>query len=332
MLAAASNRASTSRAAKAVLAALAVVLVGAVANADNYPARPIRILVGSAPGGTADISARLAAEALGRVLKTQVLVEIRGGAGGMNAVDTFLASEPDGYTLLLAAVGSFAIIPAAKHVAYDVSRDFIPLGTVWRSAQVLVVRPGLGVRTLGEFIAAAKARPGALTFGSPGIGTVTHLAMELLEREAGIDLIHVPFRGAGEALPALLSGQIDALFTDPGVLAPRVQAGTVRALAVAAMQRTSVLEDVPTMREVGYPAVTGEIWFGVVASAKTSPAIVKRLQDALVATHGDPTYVQKLRRLNASAGEPGPDALDRLIKSESVKWQGVVRAARIRFD
>jgi len=315
-----------------LFAAFAAVATMAVARADDYPSRPIRILVGSAPGGAADIGARLAADALSRELKTPIVVELRGGGGGLNAVEASLAAAPDGYTILLAAVGSFTIIPAAKHVSYDVERDFIPLGTVWRSAQVLVVGAASGPATLSQFVADAKARPATVTIGSAGVGTVTHLTIELLRREAAIDVIHVPFRGTGAALPAVIGGQLDALFSDVGVVTPLVEAGKMRALAVTAARRAPALPDVPTMGEAGLPGVIGEVWFGLAVPARTPPGIVKRLQDALAAIHGDPDYEAKLARQHVSAGEPGPGPFADLIKHESAKWRAIVDAAAIKLD
>jgi len=321
-----------SRLVTTLFTALVALATVAAARADDYPSRPIRILVGSAPGGAADIGARLAADALSRVLKTPIVVELRGGGGGLNAVEASLAAAPDGYTILLAAVGSFTIIPAAKHVSYDVERDFIPLGTVWRSAQVLVVGAASGPATLAEFIADAKARPATVTIGSAGVGTVTHLTMELLRREAAIDAIHVPYRGTGAALPAVIGGQLDALFSDVGVVTPLVEAGKMRALAVTAARRAPALPDVPTMGEAGLPGVIGEVWFGLAVPARTPPGIVKRLQDALAAIHGDPDYEAKLARQHVSAGEPGPGPFADLIKHESAKWRAIVDAAAIKLD
>ena len=303
-----------------------------MAGAEDYPSRPIRVVVASAAGGGADTGARLAAEALGRVLHKPVFVENRGGGGGLQATEAYLAGEPDGYTILLGAVGSLTIIPAMKRVSYDAEKDFVPLGIVWRSGQVLTVRSASGAGSLARFIAHAKARPATLTVGSAGIGTLTHLTLELLKREAAIDVIHIPFRGAGEALPAIIGGQIDALISDVNVIAPHVNAGTVRALAVAGAQREPALPDVPTMGEAGLPGVIGEIWFGYVVSAKTPPAIVKRLQDALAATRDDPDYREKLARQHVIVGEPGPDALARLIKTETAKWRAVVSAAGLQSN
>jgi tripartite-type tricarboxylate transporter receptor subunit TctC len=319
------------RRAQAILLAACVVLaaVGAAESAD-YPSRPIRVIVPNAAGGAADIAGRLAAEAIGRALDTPVFVENR--RNGLSAVEAYLAGEPDGYTILVAAVGLFTIIPAAKHVSYDAEKSFTPIGTVWRSNHVLAVRPSLGVHTLAEFIAAAKARPATISVGSTGVGTPSHLTIELLKREAGIDVIHVPFRGSGESLPALVGGQIDALVGDAQVVAPQLKAGTAQALAVAATRRMPTLPDVPTMGEMGLPGVIAETWFGYVVSAKTPPAIVKRLQDALAATHDDRAYQEALARQGVTAGEPGAEPFAGLIKADSAKWRAIVTAAGIRLD
>ena len=250
----------------------------------------------------------------------------------LSAIESYVGGEADGYTILVGAVGWFTIIPAAKRVSYDVEKDFIPLGTIWRSAEVLAVGPRSDVSTLAEFIAAAKRRPSTVTVGSAGIGTISHVTFELLKREAAIDAIHVPFRSTGEGLSALLGGEIDAMFADVQVIAPQVVAAKGRALAVAAPQRVQALPDVPTMGEAGLPGVIGENWFGYFVSARTPPAVVKRLQDALVVAHDDPGYQANLGRQHASAGEAGPDALDRLVRADIARWRALVTAAGIRLD
>lgn len=316
-------------------ALLAVTLAGAgagLAHADDFPSRPLRVIVPYAAGGPSDTGARFAAEALGRVLNQSVIVENRGGGGGLNATEAYLGMAPDGYTILVGSIGPFTIIPAAKHVTYDVEKDFIPLGTVWRSAQLLAARKTLGVATVAEFVAHAKADPGKLTIGSAGVGAVTHLAIELLKREAGIDLIHVPFRSTGQTMPALLGDQIDALFGDAPILAPQVHAGKIQALAVAAPKRAAALPEVPTMGEAGFPGVIAESWYGFVVSAKTPKAIVKRLQDALAAAQADPLYQQKLAQQGASAGDLGAEPFRRLIKTDAAKWHAIVTAAGIRLE
>jgi tripartite-type tricarboxylate transporter receptor subunit TctC len=272
----------------------------------------------------------LAADALSRVLSNPVFVENR--KGGVGVIESYLANEADGYTILLGSTGTLTITPAARHVSYDVERDFLPLGTVWRTVSALEVRASLGVRSVAEFIAAAKARSGSLTIGSAGVGTPAHLTIELLKREAGIDVIHVPFRSSGESLSAAIGGQVDALFADVQIVAPQLKAGTVRALAVTGPQRTSALPEVPTMAESGLPGVRSEPWFAFLISARTPPAIVKRLQDGLAATRDDPVYQQALARVGGDAGEPGPQALARLIKMDAAKWRAIVTAAGISLD
>jgi tripartite-type tricarboxylate transporter receptor subunit TctC len=319
------------RIAKAALVAAMMLASLAPVRADDFPSHAIRVIEPYAAGGPSDTGARLAAEALSRVLKVPVIVENRGGGGGLNATESYLSTEPDGYTILVGSIGPFTIIPAGKRVSYDVEKDFIPLGTVWRSALLLAVRKSLGAATVKDFVAYAKAHPGA-TIGSAGVGAVTHLAGELLKREAGIDLVHVPFRSTGQTLPALMGDQIDALFGDAPILAPQVTAGKIAGLAVASRTRSPALPDVPTMAEAGYPNVIAESWFGYVVSAKTPPAVVKRLQDALMTAQSDPAYQHKLAQQGASAGEPGPKAFADLIKTDAAKWRAVVTAAGIKLE
>ena len=318
--------------AKVLLAAAFAAASAGLAGADDFPSRPLRVIVPYAAGGPSDTGSRLAAEAVGRVLDKPVIVENRGGGGGLNATEAYLGLAPDGYTILVGAIGPFTIIPAAKHVSYDVVKDFIPLGTVWRSAQLLAARKTLGVSTAADFVTYAKQHPGKVTIGSAGVGAVTHLAIELLKREAGVDVIHVPFRSTGETLPALMGGQIDALFGDAPILAPQVHGGNVQALAVAAPTRAPALPEVPTMGEAGFPGVIAESWYGFVVSSKTPPAIVKRLQDALETAQRDPDYRQKLAKQGASAGEIGPESYGKLIATDAAKWRAIVTAAGIKLD
>lgn len=317
--------------AKALIVGLALAASLAAAGADEFPSHAIRVIEPYAAGGPSDTGARLAADALKRVLKVPVIVENRGGGGGLNATESYLAAEPDGYTILVGSIGPFAIIPAAKHVSYDAEKDFIPLGSVWRSALLLAVRNTLAVSNVKAFVARVKAHPGA-TIGSAGVGAVTHLAGELLKREASIDLVHVPFRSTGQTMPALMGDQIDALFGDAPILAPQVTAGKITGLAVSSRERSAALPDVPTMGEAGFPGVIAESWFGYVVSAKTPPAIVKRLQDALITAQRDADYQAKLAAQGASAGALGPQAFAELIRTDVAKWRAIVTAAGIRLD
>ncbi len=319
-------------AAKALLTALVLAAAMTNASAEDYPARPIRIVVPYAAGGPSDTGARFAAEPLSRQLGKPVFIENRGGGGGLNATEAYLTGEPDGYTILVGGIGPFAIIPAAKNVSYDVEKDFVPLGTVWRAPQLLAVRRNMGVKTMAEFVAYAKANPGKVTIGSAGVGAVTHLAIELLKREAGVDLIHIPFRSTSESLPALIGGQIDALFGDPSILASQMRSGTITAVALAAPRRAPALPELMTMSEAGYPGIETENWFGLVVSSRIPPDIIKRLQDALAAAQRDPAYVASLAKQGASAGELGPESFVKLIKNDAAKWKAIITSAKIKLD
>jgi tripartite-type tricarboxylate transporter receptor subunit TctC len=315
---------------KGALTACALVLMATNLWADEFPSRALRIVVPYAAGGPSDTGTRLAAEPLSHVLGKPVVVENRGGGGGLNATEAYFKAEPDGYTILVGSIGPLTIIPAFKPVSYDVERDVVPLSTVWRSAQVLAVRPGLGIKTVAEFVAYAKANPNKLTIGSAGIGAVTHLAIEVLKHGTKIDVIHVPFRSTSESMPQLMGGQIDALFGDGPIIAPQVHAGNIVALAVAGPARGRALPEVPTMAEAGFPDVEAESWFGLVVSSKAPQPIIERLQSAIVQAQKDPAYLAKLNNQGASAGVPGPQAFAKLIKNDAAKWGAIIKASGIK--
>jgi tripartite-type tricarboxylate transporter receptor subunit TctC len=316
--------------AKGALAAGLLALSATGLAADDFPSRALRIVVPYAAGGPSDTGTRLAAEPLAKELGKPVVVENRGGSGGLGATEAYFKAEADGYTILTGAIGPLTIIPAFKPVSYDVEKDVVPLTTVWRSAQVLAVRQSLGIKTVAEFVAHAKANPGKLTIGSAGVGAVTHLAIEVLKHETGIDVIHVPFRSTSESLPQLIGGQIDALFGDGPIVAPQVRGGQIVALAVAGPARGRALPEVPTMAEAGFPGVEAESWFGLVVSSKTPQPIIARLQAALAAAQKDSGYLDKLARQGASAGEPGPEAYAALIRKDAAKWARIIKAAGIK--
>ena len=215
-----------------VLALCMLAAPASVAGAEDYPTRAVRILVPYAAGGPSDTGARLLSTAFGKALGTAVVVENRGGAGGLTGTEQVLQAEADGYTLVVGAVGPLVYIPASRIVQYNIKADLIPLGLIWQSPLVLVVNPKRGIKNLAEFVAFAKANPGKLTVSSAGLGTNTHMASELFKHEAGVDLLHVPYRGTGAALPDLLSGQVDATISDVAVMAPLIRDGKLTPLAV----------------------------------------------------------------------------------------------------
>ena len=317
---------------RAACAALLVLGAAQVAAADDFPSRSLRIIVPYAAGGPSDAGARLVVDGFSRALGKPVVIENRGGGGGLNGTEAYLAGELDGYTLLQGGIAPLTIIPATKKVSYVVERDFVPIGTLWRSAQTLIVRPSLGVKTMPEFIAYAKANPDKVTIASAGIGTVSHLAAELLQREAGIKTIHVPFRSTSESLPQVIAGQIDGLFGDAATVAPQVRAGNVIAIGVAAPARSPALPDVATMGEAGFPTVEAEGWHGLVVSSKVAPDRLARLREALRTAQSEQAYRQALAKQGATAGEFGPDALASLIRTDTAKWGAIIRAANIKID
>jgi len=299
---------------------------------QDFPTRAVRILVPYSVGGTSDTASRLVMEPLGRHLGQSVFVENRGGAGGLNATEAFFNLPPDGYTLLVGGAGPFAIIPPTKSVSYSIERDVLPLGTIWRSPQLLAVNPKLGIKTMAEFVAYAKANPGKLTVGSAGVGALTHLSIELLKREAKIDVTHVPFRSTGGTLPALIGGQIDATFGDVALLASYVQAGSITALAIAAPQRSQLLPDLVTMAEAGLPGVESENWFGLVVSTKTPAPVVARLKSAMLATQNDSAYRDSLNKQGVTAGEPGNESFATLIRKEIERWKPIVTSPDVKIE
>jgi tripartite-type tricarboxylate transporter receptor subunit TctC len=318
--------------ARSALTAVAVTICAQNASAQDYPTRPVRIVVPYAAGGPSDTGTRLVVEPLSRQLGQPIVIENRGGAGGLSATEVFLAGPQDGYTILVGAIGPLTIIPALKQVSYVAEKDFVPLGTVWRSSQVLAVRPAMGVKTMAEFVAHVKANPGKVTIASAGVGAVTHLTIELIKHEAKLNLIHVPFRSTSESLPALIGGQIDALIGDGPIIAPQVHAGTIVAIAVAAAERSPALPEVMTMAEAGYPGIVAASWFGLVVSSRTPAPIITRLQAALAEAQKDTAYQEALAKQGASAGEIGHESFARLIKADAAKWKSVIQAAGIKVE
>lgn len=302
------------------------------AAADEFPSRAIRIIVPYAAGGPSDVGTRLMADPLARHIGQSVFVENKPGAAGLVGTDAFLSAAPDGYTLLTGAIGPFVVIPAAKPVRYDVINDFVPLALVWNSSQVLVVHPKLAVKTLAEFIAHAKSNPGKITVGSAGIGSITHMSLELFKREADVDLVHVPFRSTGAALPNLLGGQIDAAFADVTLISEYVEAGSLSALSITAPERSQLLPNVPTTAESGLASVDTQNWFGLVASPKTPPATLARIMKAVDATLADPAYQASVTKQGLTLKRWDAASYRQLIRSQIERWTPIIKGAGIKLE
>jgi tripartite-type tricarboxylate transporter receptor subunit TctC len=308
--------------------ALLVLLCGPAA-AQDYPSRPVRIVVPSSPGGGTDILARVLADHLSRSLGGQVFVENRPGAGQMIGIEQVARAAPDGYTLLMAA-STLAINPAMyKKVNYDALRDFAPISQVAGLPNVLVVHPSLPAKSVAELIALAKQKPGQLTYASAGIGTSPHMGMELFKSMAGIDLQHVPFRGTGPAVTEMLSGRVPTGLSNTLTAIPHIEAGSLRALAVTGTKRAQALPQVPTIAEAGVPGYDAMQWYGLLAPAGTPPAIVARLQADIARALNLPDVKEKLAADGAEAVGSTPAQFTALIKDEVEKWAKVARAARI---
>ena len=275
---------------------------------------------------------RLIAEPLARHLGQSVFVENKPCAAGLVGTEAFLSAAPDGYTLLTGAIGPFVVIPAAKPVRYDVLNDFVPLALVWNSSQVLVVHPKLAVKTLAEFVAHARSNPGKITVGSAGIGSITHMSLELFKREAAVDLVHVPFRSTGATLPNLLGGQIDAAFADVTLISEYVAAGSLSALSITAPERSQLLPGVPTMAESGFASVDTQNWFGLVAAPKTPPATLTRIMSAVDATLADPAYRASVTKQGLTIKGWDAASYGQLIRSQIERWTPIIKAAGVKLD
>jgi tripartite-type tricarboxylate transporter receptor subunit TctC len=300
---------------------------------QNFPNRPVRVIVPFAAGGPNDAAARLIAEAMRPHLGQSVVVENRGGAGGLAGADAVANAAPDGYLLLLGTVGPLVIVPTAKASGYDVLKVFAPIGQVYRSAQVLAVHPKLGVKTMADLVAYAKANPGKLNIGSAGLGTLTHLAIEVLKREAGVDVTHVPYRGTAAALTDLLGGQIDALFGEVSVMTPNVRSGNVVALAITSPDRSKLLPDVPTMAEARLPALELESWGGLLTPAGVPAPVRERLEQALQKALLDTAFRSAADKQGwGEHTTTSGGAFAKLLANETAKWKPIVTSPGFKLN
>jgi tripartite-type tricarboxylate transporter receptor subunit TctC len=321
---------TTMKASRWALLWLAATVATAHAQADDYPSRPIRFVVPFAAGGPTDVAARLFAEPMRKQLGQSVVIENRPGGGGTAGTEAVLNAPRDGYMLLLGAPGPLFVTPSVRAVRYDVQKDLAALAEIWRSPQVLIVNPKLKVKTLGELIALAKSRE--LNAGSAGVGTLPHLSIELLKREAGVKIVHVPYRGTGAAVPDLLGGSIDMLFGDVAVLAPQVTGGKVTALAVTAAQRSPLLPDVMTTAEAGVPTLSAENWYALMVPADLPAPVMGKLRDAARAAVMDADFRAALAKQGAGSGDATPERLTQWLATETAKWAPIARAAGIKLD
>ena len=303
------------------------------AAADPFPVKPVRIVVPFAAGGAIDIIVRASAQQLSKELGQQMLVDNRPGASGNIGADIVAKSAADGYTLVAGTSATHAVNPALyAKLPYDVRRDFVPVAHIAGVPNVLVVTPASGIRSLDDLVKQARAAPGRMSYGSAGSGTSLHLAGELFRSEAGVDLLHIPYKGAAPATTDLLGGQISMMFNTVPVALPLIRSGKLTALAVTAQKRHFALPDVPTFAELGYKSVESETWVGLFAPTGTAREVTDKLAQALERTLRDKSVVELLRQQGAEPQFMGPDAFARYVDSEIARWGGVVRAAGIKIE
>ncbi len=313
-----------------ILGALLVALwAGTAAHAD-YPDRPIRLILPYSPGGGADVVGRPFAVALSKALGTSVVVENKGGASGGIAMSYVAHAKPDGYTLVLALTAQAAINPGLfKNLSYDPVKDYEPISLLAEAPYFLAVTPALGVKTLGEFIALVKQNPGKFSYGSSGTGSGLHLSMELLKSMEGLDIVHVPYPGAGQAYTDLMGGRLQAVFAGFGSSAGFVQAGKMVALGVTTAKRSPAKPDVPAIAE-SVPGYQAYVWYALLAPKGTPQSILARLHGATMAALKDPGLQRQFSVDSVQVIGSTPQELGTFIQAETVKWQGVIKRADIQ--
>ncbi|MCP3387288.1 tripartite tricarboxylate transporter substrate binding protein [Bradyrhizobium sp. CCGB12] len=317
---------------RTVLAACAAVLFSGFASAQDYPSRPVKIVVPFPAGGSNDIIARIVAQKLTERNGQTFLVENRSGAGGNIGAEAVASAEPDGYTLLLTAPPPLTINGSLyKKLPFDPAKAFAPVALIASVPIVLVVNPSVPAKNVGELIALAKAKPGTLNFGSSGIGSTNHLAGELLKSMAGIDIVHVPYRGAAPAMNDLLAGQIPFMFDNMPAVLPQVQGKAINAIAVAGARRAEALSDVPVLAET-IPGFEASSWFGLVAPAKTPQPALAKLSGELESILKMPDVKKRLAELGAEPGTVFGEAFGRFMTDETAKWGKIIKASGAIVD
>jgi tripartite-type tricarboxylate transporter receptor subunit TctC len=310
-----------------------LVLIGTAcgACAQSYPNKPVRIIIPFAAGGGADGIARVIAPRLSETLGQSFVLDNRPGAGGTLGAGMVAKADPDGYNLLLSATGPNAVAPSIySNLAYDPLRSFAPISRLSVQPSIIVVNPALGVKTVADLIALARSKPGELAFGSPGMGTTSHLGGEMFKSLAGVDLLHVPYKTGPLALTDLISGRLSVIFDNAGPLLPHVKSGRIRAVAVAGGKRTSLLPALPTAAESGLPGFEYTIWFGLSAPAGTPRQIIQLLNSKAAEVLQNPAVIESFVSLNAESSGSTPEEFHAFIAADIERWAKTARAAGIK--
>jgi tripartite-type tricarboxylate transporter receptor subunit TctC len=312
-------------------ASLLAALAGpALAQAD-YPNRPVRLIIPFPPGGSNDVVGRVIAQHLGESLGKQIIVDNRAGAGGVIGTEVASKAAPDGYTLLGISL-AHAVNPWLYKLPYDPIKAFAPIGIMGKGPVVLSVNPGLPVQSVKELVALAKSKPGDLQYASAGVGSFQHLSAELFKLTAGVDILHIPFKGGGPAMTDVMGGHTKVLFSSLVQTTPHIKSGKLRALAVGGTERSPVLSDLPTIAEAGVPGYASENWWGIVAPAGTPAPIIERLYQALTQAQDNPEAKKYFDAEGAAIVKMSTAAFGQFMVSEMDKWQRVVKEGNIKAE
>ena len=317
---------------RGILAACAVALLSQPAAAQTYPNKPIRVIVSAPAGGVLDVTARLIAPGLSGLLGQQLVIDNRGGAGGLIGAELAAKAIPDGYTLLISTPGALTILPHMRSVPYDTLRDFAPVGLISSGPFLLLSHPTLPVKTLQDLLALARAQPGKLNYASSGNGVPNHLAMEILKSMTGISITHVPYKGQAQAVTDLLAGQMNLMFNSIATMLPHVRSGRLRVLGIASSKRSPQFPDTPTIAEAGVPGFEADIWFGMLAPANTPRRIISRLNDVLVKVVRAPETRAQFEALGADPVGSSPEEFAAFIRKETEKYAKVVKLSGAKVD
>ena len=305
--------------------ALALAAFAAGAAAQQYPSKPVRFVVPFVAGGPNDIQGRLLGEKLAQRLGQQFIIDNRGGAGGNIGMEIVAKAPPDGYTLVIATVGTWAVNPHLYKLPYDVLRDFSPIMQVSTSPAVLVVHPSVPAKNVKELVALAKSKPGRLNYGSSGVGGTGHLAGELFNTMAGVKMTHIPYKGGGPAMIDLVGGQVQLVFATAASAVPQIKGGKIRGIAVTTVKRSALMPNLPTISEAGLPGFDANNWYGLLAPAKTPRPIIDRLNAEVTKVLAMPDVKEFLFNQGLDPAPGTPEKFGAYIKSEMTKWAKVVK-------
>jgi len=311
---------------------VAAALLAPLAGAQSYPVKPVRVILSVPAGATPDVTARLVTPGLANALGQPMVVDNRGGAGGLIGAEIVAKAAPDGYTVFISSPGALTILPHLRKVPYDTLKDFTPISLISVGPFVLIIHPSVPAKTVKDLIALAKAQPGKLNYASAGSGVANHLAMELFKQMAGVDITHVPYKGAPQAVTDVLAGHMNMMFNSIAPIVGHIRAGRVRVLGIASAKRSPQLLEVPTISEAGVPGFEAENWFGMFAPAKTPQRIIARLNEAVVKVVRSPEIQSQFAALGADAVGNSPVEFAAFVRRDMEKYAKVVRISGAKVD